>query len=91
MKTFKIIQYVNGKVKESQEFTESEFLLLQSLVEDGEEYYSDENLEQTVDEDTPIQECYSEMYIKLDKVLGITNFPNEVYDPELIDEESANV
>ena len=87
MKTFKIIQYVNGKVKETQEFTESEFLLLQSLVEDGEEHYSDEDLDQTVDEDTPIQECYAEMYGKLDKVLGIRNFPNKVYDPELIDED----
>lgn len=87
MKTFKIMQYVNGKVKESQEFTESEFLLLQSLVEDGEEHYSDEDLDQTVDEDTPIQECYAEMYGKLDKVLGIRNFPNKVYDPELIDED----
>ena len=87
MKTFKIIQYVNGKVKESQEFTESEFLLLQSLVEDGEEHYSDEDLDQTVDEDTPIQECYAEMYGKLDKVLGIRNFPNKVYDPELEDED----
>jgi len=87
MKTFKIIQYVNGKVKESQEFTESEFLLLQSLVEDGEEHYSDEDLDQTVDEDIPIQECYSAMYIKLDRVLGIRNFPNEVYDPELIEED----
>ena len=87
MKTFNIIQYVNGKVKESQEFTESEFLLLQSLVEDGEEHYSDEDLDQTVDEDTPIQECYAEMYGKLDKVLGIRNFPNKVYDPELVDED----
>ena len=87
MKTFKIMKYVNGKVKESQEFTESEFLLLQSLVEDGEEHYSDEDLDQTVDEDTPIQECYAEMYGKLDKVLGIRNFPNKVYDPELIDED----
>ena len=87
MKTFKIMQYVNGKVKESQEFTESEFLLLQSLVEDGEEHYSDEDLDQTVDEDTPIQECYAEMYGKLDKVLGIRNFPNKVYDPELVDED----
>ena len=87
MKTFKIMQYVNGKVKESQEFTESEFLLLQSLVEDGEEHYSDEDLDQTVDEDKPIQECYAEMYGKLDKVLGIRNFPNKVYDPELIDED----
>ena len=87
MKTFKIMQYVNGKVKESQEFTESEFLLLQSLVEDGEEHYSDEDLDQTVDEDTPIQECYAEMYGKLDKVLGIRNFPNKVYDPELEDED----
>ena len=87
MKTFKIIQYVNGKVKETQEFTESEFLLLQSLVEDGEEHYSDEDLDQTVDEDTPIQECYAEMYGKLDKVLGIRNFPNKVYDPELVDED----
>ena len=87
MKTFNIIQYVNGKVKENQEFTESEFLLLQSLVEDGEEHYSDEDLDQTVDEDIPIQECYSEMYSKLDKVLGITNFPNEEYDPELEGEE----
>ena len=87
MKTFKIIQYVNGKVKESQQFTESEFLLLQSLVEDGEEHYSDEDLDQTVDEDTPIQECYAEMYGKLDKVLGIRNFPNKVYDPELEDED----
>ena len=87
MKTFKIMQYVNGKVKESQEFTESEFLLLQSLVEDGEEHYSDEDLDQTVDEDTPIQECYAEMYGKLDKVLGLRNFPNKVYDPELVDED----
>ena len=87
MKTFKIMKYVNGKVKESQEFTESEFLLLQSLVEDGEEHYSDEDLDQTVDEDTPIQECYAEMYGKLDKVLGIRNFPNKVYDPELVDED----
>lgn len=82
MKTFKIVQYENGKIKESQEFTESEFLLLQSLVEDGEEYYSDDELEQTVDEEIPIQECYAEMYSKLDKVLGITNFPNKVFDPE---------
>ena len=81
------MKYVNGKVKESQEFTESEFLLLQSLVEDGEEHYSDEDLDQTVDEDTPIQECYAEMYGKLDKVLGIRNFPNKVYDPELVDED----
>ena len=81
------MQYVNGKVKETQEFTESEFLLLQSLVEDGEEHYSDEDLDQTVDEDTPIQECYAEMYGKLDKVLGIRNFPNKVYDPELVDED----
>ena len=87
MKRYKIIQYENDKEIEAQEFTESEFLLLQSLVEDGEEYYSQEDLDQTVDEDIPIQECYSEMYSKLDKVLGITNFPNEEYDPELEGEE----
>ena len=40
-----------------------------------------------MDEDIPIQECYSEMYSKLDKVLGIRNFPNKVYDPELIEED----
>jgi hypothetical protein len=87
MKSYKIIQYENNKEIEAQEFTESEFLLLQSLVEDGEEYYSQEDLDQTVDEDIPIQECYAEMYSKLDKVLGITNFPNEEYDPELEGEE----
>ena len=49
MKRYKIIQYENDKEIEAQEFTESEFLLLQSLVEDGEEYYSQEDLDQTVD------------------------------------------
>ena len=59
--------------------------------DNGEEYYSEEDLEQTAfneeGEDIPIQECYAEMYSKLDKVLGITNFPNEEYDPDLGDEE----
>ena len=91
MRRYKIIQYENDEVIEQQEFTESEFLLIQSLVEDGEEYYSEEDLEQTAfneeGEDIPIQECYAEMYSKLNKVLGITNFPNEEYDPDLGDEE----
>lgn len=91
MKRYKIIQYENDEVIEQQEFTESEFLLLQSLVEDGEEHYSEEDLDQTAfneeGEDIPIQECYAEMYSKLDKVLGITNFPNEEYDPDCGDKE----
>ena len=51
------------------ELTEAQFLLLQSLVQDGEDFYSSEDSESMTVLDEPVQDVFAEVYSKVEEVL----------------------
>jgi hypothetical protein len=69
MKTYRITRIEKNQKEVTVELTEAQFLLLQSLIQDGEDYYSsDDSADQTC-LDEPVQECYAEMYNLIEEVL----------------------
>jgi hypothetical protein len=69
MKTYRITKIEADQKEVTVELTEAQFLLLQSLVADGEDYYSSEETEDRECLDEPLQECFAEVYNKIEEVL----------------------
>lgn len=69
MKTYRITRIEKNQKEVTVELTEAQFLLLQSLVQDGEDFYSSDESEDMTVLDEPVQECYAEMYNLIEEVL----------------------
>jgi len=66
---YRITKIETDKIDVTVELTESEFLLLQSLIQDGEDYYSSDESEEQTCLDEPVQDVFAALYSKVDEVL----------------------
>jgi hypothetical protein len=69
LKLYRITKIEKNQKEVTVELTEAQFLLLQSLVQDGEDFYSSEDSESMTVLDEPVQDVFAEVYSKVEEVL----------------------
>lgn len=69
MTVYKITKIAKNQKEVTVELTEAQFMLLQSLVQDGEDFYSSEESEDMTCLDEPVQELFADVYEKIEEVL----------------------
>ena len=69
MKTYRITKIEKDQSEVTVELTEAQFQLMESLVAENEDLFSDPVTEDKFCLEEPLQECFSDLYAKLFEVL----------------------